>query len=230
MSEEKSRTGVLSPDGTKYLAVFRRNQFKIFRGAVVEHSHVDKTEVYEQSAASWIRVGEREIVILGCVSGRVQIWDVTLKCELLGFNDDMAKLVNATTQLSSSSTTTSSKNKVHAQLAGIAYCGSRNSVFVASSSTGIIVEFDLESRQLKQKIANKASGITAIAVGGSSSSAEKLAIAVSGKIKIFNVSDGHYVTKFTGTLNTCTSLAVVGSKVVAADSSDSLLVYVFYLY
>eukprot|EP00392_Amoebophrya_sp_AT5.2_P009803 g9831.t1 len=95
---KSASSSVLSPDGAHLLATFRRNQFKVYSSSTQAalFAHTDATEVYKSSSAAsassaatsnltWAKIGARDILVLPCSSGNIQLWSFAHgKCELLG--------------------------------------------------------------------------------------------------------------------------------------------------
>lgn len=208
-----------SPSGKRYAAVFRRNTFKVFdvKSATVEHSHADqKGEVY--TSCEWFCLGgtapsskdgttaddaaaSREILVLGCRSGNVQIWDVTFRVELIGVCAEFASDSSAGTNV-----------------VAMACHPARGSLFLGRNS-GSIVEINIDApKKIVSRIGFKG------AVLGLACSTDKVAAAgdAGSKLRVFNVSDGVQVFKASATLHACSSLAFLGggAKLAVADGSD----------
>ncbi|CAD7950615.1 unnamed protein product [Amoebophrya sp. A25] len=191
-------SGCLSPGGEHLVTLPRRNQFRILTDRKSVFTHTDAKQAYS-GCCQWFQFGTRDVIALSCTSGALQLWSFsTGSTELLGTVENLCTTPGGFPSM-------------------VAHEG-RNSIFVATRNS--VKEIDVDSREVKQTIKTKKDPVLRMACGD-----DRLVAASATKIRVFTVADGACVSKHAATLHACTDLALVGSKILACDSSETVTIY-----
>ncbi|CAD7969789.1 unnamed protein product [Amoebophrya sp. A25] len=195
-SSSTTNSSSMSPGGEHLVTLPRRNQFRILTDGKSVFTHTDARQAYS-GCSHWFQFGTRDVVALSCSSGAIQLWNFSPgSTELLGTVEGVCN---------------------QAVAAMVAHPG-RNSIFVATK--GCIKEIDVDSREVKQTIKTKKDPVLRLACGE-----DRLVAASATKIRVFTVADGACIDKHASTLHACTDIALMGTKIAACDSSETITIY-----